>query len=249
MTSFISKFGKFIDHDSLYSNDDVDIPRESSSEEYTQDTSQDTIFDFITECYAHDFKTEKRKGVQFSMEKNKEYPERIASKEPINIPIEINDHYFFRKSFDIVNKRLSLKKQLKIWKLKREYRSRVSKNIFCGNQKLSLHQEFETMGELTMMYRFESWSNYNGIFGAYKSKNKTFIFYMYKNDTNMYIDIMTEDINKFYLNYLKKIFKKTAGDIYYKEKFNINYDINTKEELFNLVQDVKDQFVMRNCLY
>lgn len=196
---------------------------------------------------------EKRKGIQVlknqSKSKRLSIFKNVIKKSPINIPIQENKT-FFRVHFDIINKTKNIRNNINTWKLKQEYKKKINNNIFCStyNKEVKLYDELID-GTLMIMYKFESWNNYNGLFGGYKLINgEILIFYMYPDTINMFIDYLSEDSNKYYLKYLNKLQEKTSGYIYFKEKFNIKQVVTSKDELFTLIEDIKDGFFLRNFI-
>ena len=250
--SFIKNKGSILD--SLYT---IDEGRHIESEE--------TTYDNILDCYNfHDTpdinnNKEKRQGIQIenrfpipprqlsitSLKRSPTYDTVRSSKRDT---IQINS--FLRVHFDIVDRTRNMMNYLNTRELKQKYKRKISKNIFCSNYTKETQLQNELIdGTLMIMYRFESWNNYNGLFGGYKSKNnETFLFYMYRDTTNMFIDYLSENLNKHYLKYLGKLQEATAGNIFFKEKFNIKQDITSKEQLFILIEDIKDEFLLRNFI-
>ena len=278
MSSYISKFGLENRHESLYTDTEIDINSEYSKEynQESEDTIFDNILECYSENFIKPI--EKRNALLFkippqsiNVKPEKNYPERSnscsynyskksscnsESKKSSNSSLIVNNSsgsyqidIFFRKSFDIINKTKNINSRINTWKLKQEYKKKINKNIFCsGIPKQELFNEFKD-GTLTIMYHFESWNNYNGLFGGYRNKRgDTYIFYMYQNELNMYIDLMSEDLNKDYIKYFKTLQNKILGPIYYKEKFNIKDSFDTKQDIFALVEDIKDEFLLRNCI-
>jgi hypothetical protein len=266
MSSFIARYGnQSRRHDSLYSNiSDLSemIDYDNHYQKSTlfkineEENSEDTVFDTILDCYSE--YDDKRKGLQFPplsqlrslnnfIKLPSEYPKRKSTYTPeSSTPIQIST--FFRTGFDIINDTKNFKSRINTWKLKQAYRQKIAKNIFCSGlqEEQELHNELMD-GTLTIFYRFESWNNYNGLFGGYKNKKgNVFIFYMYPDKLNMFIDLMSEDLNKHYLKYLKSFKQEIIGNIYYKEKFSIKESVNTKQDFFTLVEDAKDGFLLRN---
>jgi hypothetical protein len=239
---------------SLYSDLSTDLDTSSmidlSKDKFDENDYSDTLNE-ILDCY--NFKSDKSEfencSYNFECDKSAFENCKLENKRMGKQLDHFSLPLFCRIYFRIINNSYNLTKRYKTFCLKQKYKKKISKNIFCSRLQThtNLYEEFLD-DTITIMYRFETWNNYNGIFGGYKCKDtgKAWIFFIHHNDINMFIDNISEDINDLYIKYLNKLSHSIIGSIYFIEKFTIKDKIENKTDLFHMVEKIKDSFYKRN---